>query len=111
MRRRQFAAGLGRAAVWPLAGFPVMGRAIQFPSCAHTGSRPDPPSPLGLDRTAFQTSPQHSGTTRESSETLAWRRMTERGTLSSWSNWTAGDVNGLFLARRFELELPVQEPS
>src|SRR6516225_71338 len=48
-------------------------------------------------RTAFQTSPQHCGTTRESSDALAWRRITARGTLSSWSNWTAGDVNGLFL--------------
>ena len=48
-------------------------------------------------RTAFQTSPQHCGTTRESSDALAWRRMTARGTLSRWSNWTAGDVNGLFL--------------
>src|SRR6516165_4824729 len=48
-------------------------------------------------RTAFQTSPQHCGTTRESSDALVWRRMTARGTLSSWSNWTAGDVNGLFL--------------
>jgi hypothetical protein len=36
-------------------------------------------------------------TTRESSDALAWRRITARGTLSSWSNWTAGDVNGLFL--------------
>ena len=50
-------------------------------------------------RTAFQTSPQHCGTTRESSDALAWRRITARGTLSSWSNWTAGDVNGLFLIR------------
>ena len=48
-------------------------------------------------RTAFQTSPQHCGTTRESSDALVWRRMTARGTLSSWSNWTAEDVNGLFL--------------
>src|SRR5215470_15102482 len=48
-------------------------------------------------RTAFQTSPQHCGTTRESSDALAWRRITARGILSSWSNWTAGDVNGLFL--------------
>jgi len=37
-------------------------------------------------RTAFQTSPQHCGTTRESSDALAWRRITARGTLSSWSN-------------------------
>src|SRR6516225_6892643 len=48
-------------------------------------------------RTAFQTRPQHCGTTRESSDALVWRRITARGTPSSWSNWTAGDVNGLFL--------------
>src|SRR6516165_9770745 len=50
-------------------------------------------------RTAFQTSPQHCGTTRESSDAVAWRRITARGTLSGWSNWTAGDVNGPFLIR------------
>ena len=54
---------------------------------------------LAAQRTTFQTSPQHSGTTRERSDALAWRRMTARGTLSSWSNLTAGDVNGLFLTR------------
>src|SRR6516225_7761888 len=48
-------------------------------------------------RTAFQTSPQHCGTTRESADALVTRRMTARGTLSSWSDWTAGDVNGFLL--------------
>src|SRR6516162_3906267 len=48
-------------------------------------------------RTAFQTSPQLCGTTRESSDALVTHRMTARGTLSSWSDWTAGDVNGFLL--------------
>src|SRR5437763_14982800 len=42
--------------------------------------------------------PAHStAAVRESSDALARRRMTARGTLSSWSNRTAGNVNGLFL--------------
>ena len=49
------------------------------------------------DRRALAAHALHSSTIRESSDALAWRRMTARGTLSSWSNGTAGDVNGLFL--------------
>src|SRR5262249_24433649 len=57
-------------------------------------------------RTALQTSPQQCGTTRESSDAVAWRRITASGTLSSWSNWTAGDVNGPFLIIS-DQEMPV----
>lgn len=56
----------------------VTTRPVRIRACpGHVGVGPAPFTPCA--RSAFQTRPQHSGTTRDSSDWRAWRRTTASG--------------------------------